>query len=142
MSRIEKLARASPGALLKTGLSRCQLEEFDDNDCMFANVSANDSFGDCAMASDAVPPRKMARATLSDLFMMQLLLELDGLGLRDMACSYQKLRELFRCALRVNRRATWSLEELRCRANERHRTVFPEIAPESRTWCRAIAYPV
>src|SRR5947207_6116309 len=88
MSRIEKPARASPGALLKTGLSRCQLEEFDDNDCMFANVSANDSFGDCAMASDAVPPRKMARATLSDLFMMQLLSELDGFGLRDMACSF------------------------------------------------------
>src|SRR5436190_14169282 len=91
MSRIEKLARASPGALLKTGLSRCQLEEFDDNDCMVANVSANDSFGDCAMASDAVPPKRMARTTLSDLFMLRFLSNLDGFGLRNMACSFESV---------------------------------------------------
>src|SRR5882724_1946139 len=87
MSRIEYAALRSLRVLLKTGLSRCQLEEFDDNPCIAANVSANDSFGDCATASDAVPPTRMASATLSDLFMMRLLSKLDEFELRDMSCS-------------------------------------------------------
>src|SRR5436190_21430296 len=91
MSRSENPALDSLGALLKAGLSRCQLEEFDDNDCMVANVSANDSFGDCAMARDAVPPKTMASTTLSDSFMLRFLSKLDGFGLRNMACSFESV---------------------------------------------------